>query len=580
LEQVKQVLLQANRLVRQLMAENIDVEGKNFVHQLSTALPSWMMERIFDRKSNPTMAELLEEAKSIIKQKNFVERITPGNKHSPDISNDNRHSFSQSSNPKNSSSTPPRPCRFCQGNHWNNECHIYATPKIRRDRAMQLNLCERCLSENHSTVQCPKQSGCSNCSKPHHQLLSCGKQVSSKFATGANQVQIKKSQDQNNFMAATTEEIVQHSILMSKEIAISSESTSAKSLLASTILDTGGSMTLIRKSFVQNLDMPIQPAVHKLITLNRMGEHVSTNGKVDIYLKLTDKRRIKVTAHVIENISSPILMAKNVPNKLEKVHSWNMDKDLVPTIPDILIGISDFLDLEVKDTGQKMDNGLHIINSSIGIILCGKLEATDRKTSQERTLLFNKSLQGPTYHEDSTERVLFEEEFPSNNSSQLIPKQSSANQHHHLRIASNSDQSSFIHCAPSLVKRSKTNLRSEKELNSVISTNESNILQSSQKSRKAGNNCVAKNQSDIISTPTTSIKREIRKDSLAKVHSRAWLKESMKAHRSSLKKSSTTTVDSCGYKGTHSSYLDSNSIITVPPDIRHSVHSLVDWAVS
>jgi len=272
--------------------------------------------------------------------------------------------------------------------------------------------------------------------------------------------------------------------------------------------------------------------------------------------------------------------------------------------------------------------------------LHSKLEPAVSKQSRENPKLFSDPLTKSSSHEESTKGVLLEENFPGNNSSH--PKHSSAEQQLQSTFASLSDKLNIVHHSSNLVKTSKTNLQENKALDhsnesptnahartrqrtkssaaiepkSVIIHKAPNLVQSSetnlrsnetsnhvtgdpkkyrlrfswrtqsfikrisQKSRGAGDNFVASTPIRIISTITTPIKQPIHENSLNKVHNRTCTKESASSSHWQSNKHRTTTVESLSYHCFHSSHLASNSITTVPPDIRHSIHSHVDWAVS
>ncbi|KAK5965202.1 hypothetical protein GCK32_016955 [Trichostrongylus colubriformis] len=60
--------------------------------------------------------------------------------------------------------TPLKNCMFCKGNHWASECTEFATLSARRQRAVELNKCERCLfTADHLVTACPSQALCYYC---------------------------------------------------------------------------------------------------------------------------------------------------------------------------------------------------------------------------------------------------------------------------------------------------------------------------------------------------------------------------------------------------------------------------------
>jgi len=85
---------------------------------------------------------------------------------------------------------PQRPCIFCEGNHWNDDCKEYPDRNSRVGKLISLKRCFICLSPDHMSNQCTSTRPCFHCRAigQHHTSL-CGERFPSvKKADSANLV--------------------------------------------------------------------------------------------------------------------------------------------------------------------------------------------------------------------------------------------------------------------------------------------------------------------------------------------------------------------------------------------------------
>jgi hypothetical protein len=403
IEQVRQLLIQVNRLNRQFASINVETNLTVFKHHLITRLPSWVVKKIWKQNSDKSMDELIKEAEELIKQEDFVGRIkqesaqtsisSPRKSNHSRQENTNQHWNSQADSARQTNS-PKSPCVFCNGNHWNNECTVYTTPQQRSRRIGQLDLCMNCLKKGHTADSCRLQSNCPNCQRKHHKLLCFAKiqNENTGHGTGSNNIPIsntrsqmvtRKDGNQNlAVMAIQQESIVgvvsEHSIVMTKDIEIQSEDSQIIKT-AKVVFDSGSALTLMRKKLADQLKLVVEPDEISIKTVGPEENVAKTIGTSQVIFKLKD-RDMAVKVHVIEDICSPILMAHNIPDDLDKVKDWEVEKHLLPAKPDIFIGIRDYWDFEIVNTNQTLPNGLNIATSAAGLIVSGicKLQNASR----------------------------------------------------------------------------------------------------------------------------------------------------------------------------------------------------------
>jgi hypothetical protein len=139
------------------------------------------------------------------------------------------------------------------------------------------------------------------------------------------------------------------------------------------------------------LELKISPEITKIKTAGSSDNKFETIGTAEILLKVSDSNTMKLKVHVIDEICSPIAFVYNVPNDLRKIRDWSVEKNVLPTKPDLLIGIHDYWRFNIMDTKEKLSNGLHIASSIVGLMLSGNLELKTGIPYQATLMLTNRS---------------------------------------------------------------------------------------------------------------------------------------------------------------------------------------------
>uniref|UniRef100_A0A0N5AZ27 CCHC-type domain-containing protein n=1 Tax=Syphacia muris TaxID=451379 RepID=A0A0N5AZ27_9BILA len=72
------------------------------------------------------------------------------------------------------SGTPGKPCLFCQGEHFNDECTKYSSLSARMKRLQKLHLCVSCLKSGRVRKKCrTNQKSCFYCKSFDHKGAVC-----------------------------------------------------------------------------------------------------------------------------------------------------------------------------------------------------------------------------------------------------------------------------------------------------------------------------------------------------------------------------------------------------------------------
>uniref|UniRef100_A0A914CV15 Gag protein n=1 Tax=Acrobeloides nanus TaxID=290746 RepID=A0A914CV15_9BILA len=64
-------------------------------------------------------------------------------------------------------------CPFCNESHGPSRCNVYGTSEVRKNRAVQRNLCLKCLSSKHDSSSCSNHFECRLCHSFEHHLSLC-----------------------------------------------------------------------------------------------------------------------------------------------------------------------------------------------------------------------------------------------------------------------------------------------------------------------------------------------------------------------------------------------------------------------
>ena len=87
-----------------------------------------------------------------------------------------------------------RKCRYCDGDHWTDECPRYTTVETRKNKIK--GSCYICLKRNHIARVCPKDTTCIYCRRlNHHHRSLCPKQFSSVRKENSSLTEEVKTED-------------------------------------------------------------------------------------------------------------------------------------------------------------------------------------------------------------------------------------------------------------------------------------------------------------------------------------------------------------------------------------------------
>jgi hypothetical protein len=310
IEQVRQLLIQVNRLNRQFASISVETNLTVFKHHLITRLPSWVVKKIWKQKSDKSMDELIKEAEDLIKQEDFVARIQQ-------------------------------------------ESAQLSTPSFRQSNS----------TSQVSTQSSPRQSNLTRQENDHQHWNSQADKLR------------QNSSNEMGLMGVETDQCRQETVMMSKRITITSLN-SRQTQSGTIFFDTGCSINLINKEFAEKLELHLQPSSMEMTTLN--GQTVKSTALTEFFVESPNGKLRKIKAQVVDKIATQFSMAPDVSNSMRILKEQEIS--VISAQPDILIGLDDYCQARIRGTETILSNGLRVMKSEFGLMVCGRLNVSKETT--------------------------------------------------------------------------------------------------------------------------------------------------------------------------------------------------------
>lgn len=411
LEEQNRFAINLEKIARQLETLHIDIESSDFSEAIEEKLFVPMLQAILiakkkegDSWNTTKLREVLAEQLELQNELTSIKAVRPKNPNKPEKrkstepntaqpaatlsnvsssgnanqSNKKRRSKKKGGNnsaPQSNTGTasqqgsqsqrqirnPPSPCMFCSEAHWASECTVYNTAEGRHKRAVQLNLCLRCLSNRHATDACKNTRLCILCKGQHPKAL-CTKQ---NVATGSNTVIPK-------FNGAAISN-ANHVLLDTIYAQIANPAHIGSAIKAGIFIDKGSQPSLISAEKAKQLQLT--PIDHEQLTVRGLGLHTNSYepGRVRFDLQ-TKSGEISIEAFVVPPEHFPPLLT--IP-----VEELQLSEEVLQSVPltaitqvmqpDVLIGNEYWHQLHFREEKQ-LPSGFWLNNSVLGLMLDGK----------------------------------------------------------------------------------------------------------------------------------------------------------------------------------------------------------------
>ena len=289
-------------------------------------------------------------------------------------------------------------CRFCDANHWSDECNKYDTAEKRKQRIK--GCCYRCLKQGHNANDCPKEITCAHCNKRnHHHRSLCPKKFGASKREQANLAEeIEPEADEDD------EPHTENSMISSGEVVlmqtaranINNPNNGSKQNVRM-LLDSGSQRTYITESLAKkmNLKMGKREEIMLLTFGSNTPKKIKTpTTKLNIFLK--DGSTLKISANVVTQIAGSI---QRRPVNLKSFENWEYlwnEFSLADDFPkvretssvELLIANDYYLDI-ILPQKIEVQPGLYMLGSKLGWILSGRTSESTENAEEPSMLILS-----------------------------------------------------------------------------------------------------------------------------------------------------------------------------------------------
>ncbi|XP_060601995.1 uncharacterized protein LOC132755202 [Ruditapes philippinarum] len=297
---------------------------------------------------------------------------------------------------------PIKRCRYCNQNHWSDECTTYKTISERKDRIK--GSCFRCLKEGHLSLDCKSNKKCVYCDKmnAHHRSL-CPKKftvqrtisnmstdvISDKAAESDTMTNSFHVRNDNGLMSMNEMVLMQTALTKIKN---PSERTDTE---VRVLLDSGSHRSYISEKLTQRLCLKGEgeQEIHVVTFGNTKAKTIKTKYvKVDV--RLNNGKYVQITANIVPLISGELQRKPTSDLFSDRVNDILSTVQLADTMPkesesssiEFLIGNDYYLDF-VNGEKLELQNGLYLLSSKFGWILSGRIKDTYDDSNDNNLLI-------------------------------------------------------------------------------------------------------------------------------------------------------------------------------------------------
>ena len=296
-------------------------------------------------------------------------------------------------------------CRFCNGNHWNDECTRYPTIEARKQRIK--GSCFICLKQGHKTYECTLTKSCFYCGQVnnHHRSL-CPKKYGYVKTENTHlveemyvQEEVGSTKDEmvtssNKDGMFTYSNMVQGDRVSNENVLMSSGETvlmqtaktdirnpvTAMTQTVHMLLDTGSHRTYITESLAKTLNLKNGDVTElSLVTFGskKPQRYRTLTTKLDI--KLKDGSLFTITANVVPSIAGNLQREPISLSCVQDRENLIEQYVLADTLPcgkesstiELLTGSDYYLDL-ILPQKVEVQPGLYLLASKLGWLLAGR----------------------------------------------------------------------------------------------------------------------------------------------------------------------------------------------------------------
>ena len=294
-------------------------------------------------------------------------------------------------------------CRYCQLQHWSDECKKYPTLKERKECLK--GCCYKCLKDGHIFKDCKSNKKCVYCGEMnvHHRSL-CPKkfQPIHSLTHSTNEVIYSTTEvdsTEESGLMSTNETVLMQTALVDVANPKTAEETTVR-----LFLDSGSHRSYVTQALAEKLDLKEEGEqdIHLITFGSTTPKRVSTK-YTTLNVKLKNGKHLQIMANIVPVISGALHRKPLITLQSERVQDILGSVQLADDIPtksesapiELLIGNDYYLDI-VHGEKIKVQDGLYLLSSKLGWILSGRLHDIDNEQETNMLILSYDSNVGST----------------------------------------------------------------------------------------------------------------------------------------------------------------------------------------
>ena len=290
---------------------------------------------------------------------------------------------------------PKTSCRYCNGEHWSDDCTVYPTLEGRKQRIK--GSCFICLKRDHRMNECNYTRSCYYCGKSnaHHRSL-CPKKFGVLKNESAHLVEELTESDAKDIVETENALISSGEIVLMQTAQVTMENPVDRRQESGRILfDSGSQRTYITESLARKLNLKLGEMNEiSLLTFGSEKPKPQKTPSTVLDIKLRNGSILKITANVIPSITGSV---QRRPFDTKCLKNWEFlwtEGALADTIPneqesttiDLLVGNDYYLDF-ILPQKVEIQPGLYMLGSKVGWILAGRTSDEGEEMVEQNMLV-------------------------------------------------------------------------------------------------------------------------------------------------------------------------------------------------
>ena len=441
-QELQETLDNIEKILRQLETQQEYLNHTLLINQVKNKFPAeiiFELERLRGLDSDWTMNELRHFLKEVI---SVYKRAFCCHSYKHTVCSAIAENFEVELSQNNARKSNLHPCIFCGNAHYNSDCQMLRTEQERADFLKQNRMCLYCFKPGHFKPKCLKfgQIPCFYCKQTNHnsalcrfvfgsfsnanQMQNINQQSSNNNSNNSQhtaqsptqtfgldcssdtlptpeeyQLENEESEDRsNNFLCSnlstnkcTTTNRKKTKLLLTAFLTLKNPEMPHVFQRVRAIFDSGCDETFLLASIQQKLQLKTGPTEENCVM--RFGNEI--NGPMRLLCKsaqtmlmLQDGSYKTLEIQIVDSISKSYKRPAISPEDLETLKMYdNHLADKIPTKPEcfeieMLVGLKDFLSLVQTDNLVQLPSGLHLVPSSIGLLLGGSTAVHEIKCNK------------------------------------------------------------------------------------------------------------------------------------------------------------------------------------------------------